>query len=153
MIISTNEHDQHCYMIAPMQQAIRLYNLMWDNVRMVNPVNLVKFVKGFSQVLDNYGQITLKELYRSQCRIFLSIMGQGESVPVQLQKYAYKNSLASWGRWAKPALPQSRPSSTREFSFVRKNAREKRIGSSRSTAVSSIRGGNVIRNDTRVAVI
>ena len=126
MIISTNEHDQHCYMIAPMQHAIRLYNLMWDNVSMVNPVNLVKFVKGFSRALDNYGQITLKELYRSQRRIFLSIMGQGESVPVRLQKYAYKNSLVSWGRWAKPALPQSRPSSTSEnfLSYEKTRARK-----------------------------
>ena len=74
MIISTNEHDQHCYMIAPTQQAIRLYNLMWDNVSMVKPVHLVKFVKGFSRALGNYGQITLKELYGSHSLTFNSLV-------------------------------------------------------------------------------
>ena len=48
-----------------MQHAIRLCNLMWDNVGLVNPVHLVKFVKGFSLALGHYGWITLKELYGS----------------------------------------------------------------------------------------
>ena len=65
MIISTNEHDQHCYIIVPIQHAIRLYNLMWDNSSMVKLVNLVNVVKGFSRALGHYGWITLKELYGS----------------------------------------------------------------------------------------
>ena len=60
-----------------MQQAIRLYNLMWDNDSMVNPVNLVKFVKRFSRVLDNYGWITLKELYGSHSLTFNSLVEAG----------------------------------------------------------------------------
>ena len=138
MIISTNEHDQHCYILAPMQYAIRLYNLMWDNVSMVNHVHLVKFVKAFLRALDNYGWITLKELYRRQRRIFLLIMGQGDSVPVQLQKYAY--GTTAWDHGASgPGQPSSiPPSSAREnfLSYEKTRAREGSV--SRSTAVSSI---------------
>ena len=47
LIISTNKHGKYCYIIVPMQHAIRLYNLMWDNVRLVNHVHLVKFLKFF----------------------------------------------------------------------------------------------------------
>ena len=69
-----------------MQQAIRLYNLMWDNVRMVNPVHLVKFVKGFSQVLDNYGWITLKELYGSHSLTFNCLV-EAEIGPARTTQY------------------------------------------------------------------
>ena len=48
-----------------MQHTIRLCNLMWDNVSLVNPVHLVKFVKVFSRALGHYGWITLKDLYVS----------------------------------------------------------------------------------------
>ena len=48
-----------------MEHAIRLYNLMWDNVSLINPVHMVKFVKVFSQALGHYVCITLKELYGS----------------------------------------------------------------------------------------
>ena len=48
-----------------MQHAIRLCNLMWDNVSLVNPVHFVKFVKDFARALGHYGWITLKELYGS----------------------------------------------------------------------------------------
>ena len=57
-----------------MQHAIRLYNLMWDNKSMVNPVHLVKSVKGFSQALGHYGWITLKELYGSHSLTFNSLV-------------------------------------------------------------------------------
>ena len=49
LIISTNKHDKKCYIIVPMQHAIRLYNLMWDGVSMVNHVHLVKFLKVFHE--------------------------------------------------------------------------------------------------------
>ena len=75
-------------MIAPMQQAIRLYNLMWDNVSMVNPVHLVKFVKGFSRVLDNYGWITLKELYGSHSLTFNSLV-EAEIGPARTTQYPF----------------------------------------------------------------
>ena len=63
LIISSNKHDQHCYIIVPMQHAIRLFNFMWENISLVNPVHLVKFVKDFARALGHYGLITLKELY------------------------------------------------------------------------------------------
>ena len=88
MIISTNEHDQHCYNIVPMQQAIRLYNLMWDNVSMVNPVHLVKFVKGFLRALDNYGWITLKELYGSHSPTF-NYLDEAEIGPAKTTQYPF----------------------------------------------------------------
>ena len=75
-------------MIAPMQQAIRLYNLMWDNLSMVNPVNLVNFVKGFSRVLDNYGWITLKELYGSHSLTFNSLV-EAEIGPARTTQYTF----------------------------------------------------------------
>ena len=53
-----------------MQHAIRLCNLMWDNVSLVNPVHLVKFVKFFSRALGHYGWITLNELYGSHSLTF-----------------------------------------------------------------------------------
>ena len=65
-----NKHYQHSYIIVPMPHTIRLYNLMWDSVSLLNPVNLVKFVKGFSRALGHYGWITLKELYGSHSPTF-----------------------------------------------------------------------------------
>ena len=88
MIIITNEHYQHCYMIDPMQHAIRLYNLMWDNVSMVNPVNLVKFVKVFSRALGNYGWITLKELYGIHSLTFNSLV-EAEIGPARTTQYPF----------------------------------------------------------------
>ena len=70
LIISTNKHDQNCYIIVPMHHTIRLCNLMWDNISLVNPVQLVNFVKFISRALGHYGWITLKELYGSHCLIF-----------------------------------------------------------------------------------
>ena len=40
---------------------------------LVNPVNLVKLVKGFSRALGNYGWLSLKELYGSQSLNFNSL--------------------------------------------------------------------------------
>ena len=57
-----------------MQHAIRLYNLIWENVSLVNPVHLIKFVKDFSRVLGHYGRITLKELYGSHSLNFNSLV-------------------------------------------------------------------------------
>ena len=70
LIISTNKHDQHCNIIVPMKYAIRLCNLMWENVSLVNPVHLLKFVKVFSLALVHYVWITLKELYGSHSLTF-----------------------------------------------------------------------------------
>ena len=57
LILSTNKHDKNCHIIVHMQHTIRLCKLMWDNVSLVNPVQLVKFVKVFhedrSSWLDN----------------------------------------------------------------------------------------------------
>ena len=57
-----------------MQQAIRLYNLMWDNVSLVKSVQLLMFVKVFSRALGHYGWITLKELYGSHSLTFNSLV-------------------------------------------------------------------------------
>ena len=46
-----------------MQHVIRLYNLMCNNVSLVNSVKLVKFVKVFARALGHYGWLSLKELY------------------------------------------------------------------------------------------
>ena len=53
-----------------MQHTIVLCNLTWDNVSLVNPVHLVKFVKVFSRVLGHYGWIKLKEVYGSHSLTF-----------------------------------------------------------------------------------
>ena len=74
MIISTNKHDQHCYIIVLTNHVIRLENLMWDNISLVNPVQLVKFVKVISRALGHYGWITLKELYGSHSLTFNSLV-------------------------------------------------------------------------------
>ena len=71
-----------------MQHAIRLYNLMWDNLSTVNPVHLVKFVKGFSRALVNYGWITLKELYRSHSLNFNSLV-EAEIGPARTTQYPF----------------------------------------------------------------
>ena len=82
MIIITNKHDEHSYIIVPIQQTIRLYNLMWDSVSPLNLVHLVNFVKVFSQALGHYGWITLKELYGSH-RLTLNSLVEAEIVPAR----------------------------------------------------------------------
>ena len=57
-----------------MPHTIRLYNLMWESVRLVNSVHLVKSVMGFSRALGHYGWITLKELYVSHSLTFTSLV-------------------------------------------------------------------------------
>ena len=89
--MSTNKHDQSCYVIVPMQHAIRLCNLMWDNVSMVNPVQLVKFVKGFSRALGHYGWITLKGLYVSHSLNF-NYLVEAEIGPSRTAQYPFLRS-------------------------------------------------------------
>ena len=60
-----------------MQHTIRLYNVIWENVSLVNPIHLVKFVKGFARALGHYGWLTLKELYRSHSLTFNSLVEAG----------------------------------------------------------------------------
>ena len=71
-----------------MQHAIRLYKLIWDNVILVKPVHLVKFVKGFSQALGHYGWITLKELYGSHSLTFNSLV-EAEIGPARTTQYPF----------------------------------------------------------------
>ena len=71
-----------------MLHAIRLYNLMWDSVSMVNPLHLVKFVKFFSQALGHYGCITLKELYESHSLTFNSLF-ESEIGPARTAQYPF----------------------------------------------------------------
>ena len=65
-----------------MQHAICFCNLMWDNVSLVNPVHLIKFVKVFSQALGHYGWITLKELYGSH-RLTFNYLVEAEIGPAR----------------------------------------------------------------------
>ena len=71
-----------------MQHAIRLYNLICDNVSMVNPVHLVKFEKNFSRALGHYGWITLKELYGSHSLNFNSLV-EAEIGPARTTQYPF----------------------------------------------------------------
>ena len=74
-----------------MQHAIRLCNLVWDNVSLVNPVHLVKFVKVFSRALGHYGWITLKELYGSPSLTF-SYLVEAEIGPDRTAQYPFLRS-------------------------------------------------------------
>ena len=74
-----------------MLHAIRLYNLMWDSVSLVNPLHLVKFVKCFSQALGHYGYITLKELYGSHSLTF-NYLVEAEIVPARTSQYPFLRS-------------------------------------------------------------
>ena len=71
-----------------MQHVIRLYNLMWDSISMVNPVHLVKFVKVFSRALGHSDWITLKELYGSHSLIFNSLV-ESEIGPDRTAQYPF----------------------------------------------------------------
>ena len=74
-----------------MQHAIRLCNLMWDNVGLVNPVHLAKFVKVFSQLRGHYGLITLRELYGSHCLTFNCLV-EAEIGPSITAQYPFLSS-------------------------------------------------------------
>ena len=74
-----------------MQHVISLCNLMWDNVSLVNPVHLVKFVKVFSQALGHYGWITLKELYGSHSLTF-NYLVEAEIDPARTSQYPFLRS-------------------------------------------------------------
>ena len=91
LILSTNKHDQNCYIIVPVQHAIRLCKLMWDNVSLVNPVQLVKLVKVFSRALGHYGWITLKELYGSHS-LTIKYLVEAEIGPSRTTKYPFLRS-------------------------------------------------------------
>ena len=69
-----------------MQHIIRLCNLMWDIVSLVNPVHLVKFVKVFSRALGHYVLITLKELYGSHVLTF-NYLVEAEIGPSRTAQY------------------------------------------------------------------
>ena len=71
-----------------MQHAIRLCNLMSNNVSLVNPVHLVKFVKVFSRALGHYGWITLKELYGSHS-LTLNYLVESEIGPSRTVQYPF----------------------------------------------------------------
>ena len=74
-----------------MQHVIRLCNLMWNNVSLVNPVHLVKFVKVFSRALGHYGWITLKELYGSHSPT-LNYLVESEIFPSRTVQYPFLRS-------------------------------------------------------------
>ena len=40
LVIIINKNDQYCYIVVPKQYTIRLYNLMQENVSLVNPIHL-----------------------------------------------------------------------------------------------------------------
>ena len=69
-----------------MQHTIRLYNLMWDNVSLINPSHLVEFVKGFEWALGNYGWMILKELYVSHSLTFNPLV-EAEKVPARTAQH------------------------------------------------------------------
>ena len=71
-----------------MQHAIRLCKLVWNNVSLVNPVHLVKFMKVFSRVLGHYGWITLKELYGIHS-LTLKYLVESEIVPSRTVQYPF----------------------------------------------------------------
>ena len=74
-----------------MQHVIRLCNLVWNNVSLVNPVHLVKFMKVFSQVLGHYGWITLKELYGIHS-LTLNYLVESEIGPSRTAQYPFLRS-------------------------------------------------------------
>ena len=74
-----------------MQHTIRLCNLMWDNVSLVNPVQLVNFVKVLSQALGHYGWKTLKELYESRSLTFNCLV-EAEIGPSITAQYPFLSS-------------------------------------------------------------
>ena len=74
-----------------MQHAIRLCNLVWYNVSVVNPIHLVKFVKVFSRALGHYGWITLKELYGSPSLAF-SYLAEAGIGPDRTAQYPFLRS-------------------------------------------------------------
>ena len=84
-----------------MQHIIRLCNLMWDIVSLVNPVHLVKFVKGFSLAQGHYGWITLKELYGIHS-LALNYLVESEIVPSRTAQYPF---LRSWSLREEEVLP------------------------------------------------
>ena len=61
---------------------------MWENVSLVNPVHLVKFVKDFPQALSHYGWITLKELYGSHSLTFNSMV-KVEKCSARTEQYPF----------------------------------------------------------------
>ena len=40
LVIIINKNDQYCYIVVPIQHNIRLYNLMRENIILVNPIHL-----------------------------------------------------------------------------------------------------------------
>ena len=74
-----------------MQHVIILYNFMWYNVCLVNPVHVVKFVKGFARALGRYGWITLKKLYGSYSLTFNSRV-EAEICPARTAQYPFLRS-------------------------------------------------------------
>ena len=76
---------------------------MWDIVSLVNPVQLVKFVKCFSQALGHYGCITLKELYGSHSLTFNSLF-ESEIVPARTTQYPFLRSYSPREEEVLPAI-------------------------------------------------